>query len=220
MDILDVHNDLLFLANKERNFWPSETIDATLHRAQMIKFNEAARRYAIDQEAQDDVSPFKVTQDFTTSNTSGGVITIDPDYTYLRQVGLNISYYDNAQGKTRYFNVEVLNETQLPTRLDSQLEPVELTSPIATIKSASQIQLHPKTPNTGTVYFLREPKPPKLAYSMNGRKFEYNANNSTQMEWNNTCMTQIIMKALQLLGVNIESDRLSQYAEIKDQQKV
>lgn len=210
-----MHTDLLFLANKEQTFWPRETIDAMLHKAQMWKFGECLRRYAVDQEAQDDLSPFK--EEHVFSSLVSGLLNFDNEK-YARLLGLWVQYTEGA--RVRYSEIEIINEAQLAKRLNSQLNVVSLTSPIGTIPSFGKVQLYPKASYAGYGYYIKTPTPPKMAYTYTEeRTFSYNQSNSEQLLWNETCVTHIIMKALQLLGVNIESDRLIMYTENKDQQK-
>lgn len=217
MDLLQIHTDLLFLANKEQSFWPRETIDSVLHMAQMWKYNDCLRRYAVDQEAQDDLAPFKDKFEFTNLSTVGGLIDLSAKK-YGRLVGLWVQYLQS--GRIRRTGVEILNEAQLGDRLDSQLEPVSLNSPVATMLDYGKIQLHPSVPSAGYVYFIKIPVAPKMSYTIEeDRTFNYNQSNSEQMLWNDTCIFQIIIKSLQLLGVNIDNDRLIGYTEQKDLQK-
>lgn len=221
MDLFDVHNDLIFLANKEQNYWPHEDIDKVLHRAQWWLFNEYYEVYGKTQTLHDAMSPFKVAYTFTPDNTPGGLITLKPKYEHL--LGFYVQYYDNDLQRVRYDQIDIVNEDELGYRLNSQLTPVEITSPIATIVSSDPdtagLQLYPKEPNTGNLTYLRQPARPVFAYSIDGRKVNYNKNNSTQLEWNESSINQIIIKALQFLGVNISATQLVQYTEMKDQQK-
>ena len=114
----------------------------------------------------------------------------------------------------------MINEDELAERLKSQMQPVTKNTPIAVISELGKIQLYPEVSNTGHVFYLKNPTPPHFYSSFDGRVETYNESLSSHLEWADTYIPMIIMKALQFLGVNIQSDRLQQYTEIKDQQKI
>ena len=218
MDLQDIHKRILFLANKDFHFWSPAEIDTNLHMAQMWLYNETYRNYAKDQEQQDSLSPFKVKYTFTTSNTPLGVISFSADY--LHFLGLYTQLYNNTYQRNEYYQVKVVNEDELGQRLNSQLTPVSLTKPIATISAFGKVQLYPELPNTGYAFYLKKPDTPNFVYTMTGRTVNYNQAGSTQLQWNDTDTNQIIIKALQLMGVNISNPQIVQFTENKDQQKI
>ena len=219
MDLQDIHNRLLFLANKETNYWTSGEMDNTLHIAQMWKFIKSRDVYAKDQQAQENLAPFKVPYTFTPNNTPGGMITFDAT-NYLYFLGLYTQYFNNQTQRTDYNSVRIIGEDELAYRLKSQLTPVTVENPVATVTGLGIYQLYPQVPNTGKAFYLKNPAPPKLVFTMQGRTKTYNKNNSTQLEWSDTCINEIIIKALQLLGININDAQLLQFTEVKDQQKI
>lgn len=219
MDLLDIHKRLLFLSNKETNYWTPEEIDNTLHIAQMWKFAGALKVYAKDQQAQENLAPFKVSYTFTTDNTPGGQIAFDIT-AYLYFLGLYVQFYNNQTQRIDYNAVRIIGEDELPSRLKSQLTPPTITAPVAIITALGQYQLYPQVSNTGKAFYLKKPDVPKLVFTMDGRKLNYNQSNSTQLAWSDTCVNEIIIKALQLLGVNISDTQLLQFTQAKDQEKI
>lgn len=219
MDLLDIHNRLLFLANKETNYWPPEEIDRTLHMGQMWKFTKALDVYAKNQKAQEALAPFKKEYVFTTSDTPAGVITFD-NTEYLHFLGLYTQFYNNQIQAIDYNPLKIIGEDELAARLKSQLTPVTTETPVATVKGLGQYQLYPQNPNTGKAFYLKQPESPKLIYTMDGRTRDYNKSNSTQLLWSEEHINEIVIKSLQLLGVNISEQGMIQYAEVKDQQKI
>ena len=215
MDLQTVHNKIYLLANKEQHFWPHETLDDVLHSASLWKFNEYAAAYGVTQLLHVALAPFKVNYPFNTGNTPSGLITLPA--TYERLLSFYIQYTD---GVVRTKDVKEVNEDELGGRLDSQLKPVTITSPIYTETSKGNIQLYPQQPNSGYLFYLRTPVKPAFVYTVSGRTVTYNSAGSTQLEWNDTTINQLVIKAVQLLGVNIEAIPLVQYTELKDQQKI
>lgn len=218
MDLKLIHNRLLFLANKEQNFWSRPEIDEKLHMAQLWAFNQYYRGYAKSTEIQDALAPFKIKYTFTTSNTPLGVINFN-DTRYAHFLSLYVQYTD-GKGRVRTSDKKQVNEDEIGSRLDSQLTPVTLTTPVINIKGKGQIQLFPELPNSGYAYYLQYPLAPNFYYTQVGRAITYDAALSTQLLWNETCINQIIIKTLQLLGINIDDKALTQFTQAKEQEQI
>jgi hypothetical protein len=218
MTIFDIHFWVDFLTNKAQGvYFTHEEKDAALDRAQMQYFNEEYGYYAISQKLQDSLSPFKVTHQFLTSDTPSGLLTTPSGYQYL--LGGDIVYMDGD--RTRHKALKIASESELSDRLDSQLRPVTATSPIATIagkvSGLTLIQFYPKQTFAGEIYYLRRPVAPQYAYSQSGRTFTYNSGSSVQMEWGESELNEIIMRSLSFLGISIDDQLVTQYAEAKSQ---
>jgi hypothetical protein len=210
MDLLKIHTWLNFVVDKETSGWFShEELDSALDRAQMEQFNKKKLLYAVDQKAQDDLGPFKVTKEFTNSDTENGVLTFPETYQHL--TGLYKQSYDNDNG-VQYEEVKVYNDDEIARRLSSQVRKVTNSKPIAQWYGKGQVQLWPKEPNAGVAYYLRRPIEPKFVYTMNGREVVYNQASSTQMEWDDTNINEIMIRSLEYLGINLDQDKLTQYA--------
>jgi hypothetical protein len=218
LDLDDVHKRLFFLANKETSFWPRADVDNALDMAQMWKYNDASPLYAINQEAKDDLTPFVFTYPFTTGNTPNGLITFTAG-DYLHFLSLFVQWQDAGTGNIRTQDAIEINEDELGARLNSQLKPVTIYTPIITYPTKGSVQLWPKVPNTGYAFYLRQPAKPNYVYTQVGRVITYNQAGSTQLEWNNAAINQIIMKALEILSKNMDDMQGVQYAAAKDQQK-
>jgi hypothetical protein len=218
LDLELIHNRLNFLANKEQNYWASEEIDEKLHMSQMWSFNQYYRLFGKNTELHDALAPFKVKHTFTTSNTPGGLINLNTNKDYLHFLSLYVQWQEGT--RIRRQDAKQINEDEIGARLDSQLTPVGIHTPVITITDTGKIQLYPEVPNSGYAFYLRKPQPPKFVYRMEGRKKVYNGSNSTQMEWNESCINEIIIKALQLLGVNIDDKMLMQFTQAKEQEKI
>lgn len=216
MTIQDIHNWIDFLTNKAQGvYFTHEEKDMALDRAQMQYFNEQYGYYALAQKIQESLSPFKTKYSFLTSDTPSGLITAPADYLYL--TGGKIVYMDGSH--TRYKALKVLSDDELAYRLNSQLRPVTATSPVAVmagkVSGISLIQLYPKQSFAGDIDYLRRPKAPKYAYTQSGRAFTYDSANSVQLEWGESELNEIILRALSFLGISIDDQLVTQYAEAK-----
>ena len=214
MTIFDVHNWIDFLTNKAQGvYFTHEEKDMALDRAQMQYFNEQYAYYAVAQKMQESLSPFKTT--YTFLNAPSGLITTPAGYQYL--IGGRVIYMDGTH--TRNKSLKVLSSDELAYRLDSQLRPVTAYKPVAVmagkVSGISLIQLYPKQTFAGEIDYLRRPAVPKYAYTQSGRAFTYDPANSVQLEWGESELNELIMRALSFLGISIDDQLVTQYAEAK-----
>lgn len=230
MDIKVVHDIILFYLNKEQQIYLShQEIDAVLDKAQLVLFNQyhtnpklpgkvQAAVYGESQRLDDALSPFKDKYTFTTSDSASGIITLPANYQHL--LSLYTTQYNNQLGRNVYSAVQVLNEEELIERLNSQVIPVSAEDPIAIMNKQNKIQLFPEVPTNGGVYYLRRPVAPVFAYTQqpNSRVVVYNQAGSTQLEWRDVDVNNVISIALSYYGINMSSQEVMQFAELKTQQ--
>lgn len=226
MNINDVHKTVLYFLNKEQNgFVTPEEIDLVLDKAQMVLFNQYhtnpkapfnpdARSFGDSQRLDDALSAFKSKYTFTTNLTPSGVITLPNDYIHL--ISLFTTQYNNTLQRNVYSAVKVLNEEELIDRLESQVLPVTPDEPIAIMNSQNRIQLFPESPATGGVYYFKRPAVPVFGYTQSGRTITYNAGTSTQLEWRDTDIMNIIVIALSYYGLNMTNADIVQFANVKE----
>ena len=96
--------------------------------------------------------------------------------------------------------------------------PVSLDEPICIMSAQKKIQLFPDQPQSGKVYYFKRPAVPKFAYTQSGRTITYDAGNSTQLDWNEADLNNVIIEALSYLGLNMQSPDVVQFAQIKNQE--
>lgn len=234
MDIKVVHDIILFYLNKAQNGYVThEEIDEVLDKAQLVLFNQyhtnpklpsAAQSalYGESQRIDDALSTFKSKYTFTGVTSPSGIITLPADYMHL--LSLYTTVYNNQLGRNIYSGVQVLSEEELIERLESQVIPVSLEDPIAIMNSQNRIQLFPEQGQTGGVYYLRRPLVPKFAYTQSGRVITYvppnpaNPASSVNLEWRDFDVNNIISIALSYYGLNLSSQEVIQFAQIKQQE--
>jgi len=112
----------------------------------------------------------------------------------------------------------LVNEDERANRLNSQLSPVTITSPIGEQTAPRTFRLYPASAYNGNVTYLRRPVAPVFGYdTISGRVIVYNASTSTQLEWRETEIDLIIIKCLRSIGVNIGSPEIQQWAQAQTQ---
>lgn len=233
MDLKVIHDTILYYLDKEQNGYVShEEIDLVLDKAQLVLFNQyhtnpklpaqvQANNYGESQRIDDALSPFKAKYTFTGGGspvniTSGGVITMPSNYMHL--ISLYTTVYNATLSRNVYSGVQVLNEEELIERLESQVIPVSIDDPIAIMNASNQIQLFPEQAQSGGVYYFRRPVTPVFAYTQSGRTVTYSSGSSTQMEWRDVDINNIISISLSYYGLNLGAQDVVQFAQVKTQE--
>lgn len=179
--------------------------------AQRSFYSDIQPKYATSQRVKDILAPFKETLNFTTL-VSGNVIVTDTRYLDL----LDLQIYFLVSNRRIYYPVQIVNEDVRAQRLNSQIDPVTVTSPIGEQVGQRTFRLYPASAYNGNITYLRRPIKPVFGYSViSGRVIVYNSLTSTQLEWEDSVINQIIAKGLSSIGINLTSTELQQYAEMK-----
>lgn len=234
MSIGDVHSIILFYLNKEQNgFVSHDEIDMVLDRAQMAYFadlyaNPKLRTqtgtalpptYGNNQRIDDGLSPFKETFQFASNGSPNpnvnGIISLPEGYMHL--IGLYTTQYSSGLGRNIYTAVQVVNEWELIERLESQVIPVSLDDPIAIMSKERKIQLYPMQAQNGVVHYLRRPAVPSYDQEISGRTIT-SGSDAQDLEWGESDINNIIVKALSYFGLNLSSVDITQFGELKNQQ--
>lgn len=136
---------------------------------------------------------------------------------------LSIDSFGRADYPTRYLVVDAMYtadmnvirfaaQEKLSAFIRSKIDPI-ITNPIYLV-DRNGFQFYPVNIGQAKISYVRAPSPMVYATSndINGRPV-YNENNSTQPAWADTDLFEIISRALQLVGVNLQIPVLYQYAE-------
>lgn len=217
MNLFEILEFLNFWINKYTgSFYSPDELVAALDRGQMAYYSDNKQKYATSQLVKDILSPFKATYNFLPVNTVSGYIVIPSNSNYLDLLDIQIEY--GVSNRTLYYGVPVVNEDERAYRLNSQVDPVTVTSPIAEVIAPRFIRLYPLSEYTGTVTYLRRPAKPVFAYTIvSQRVIVFDEANSTNIEWRETEIIPVLLKSLQHLGINLPDNAVSQFAEAKTQ---
>lgn len=216
MNLEEGYQYLNFWIGKETGeFYTMQELDLIVDRGQMTLYSNLQPRYATSQRIKDSLAPFRATYDFNTSNTVSGYVSVPSNLNYLDLLDVRITYEISGRG-TRYVPVPMVNEDERSERLNSQIDPVTITSPIGEMTAPGFIRLWPTEANTGVVTFLRRPVAPHFAYNViSGRVIVYDAANSTQLEWSDKDQNIIYILALQSIGINTSESDIMSWSETK-----
>lgn len=213
MTLQDDFDFLNFWYNKNTGAWMTiSELENLLDFGQIAFYNDIKPKYATSQLIKDILSPFRDTYNFTTAVS--GFVIVPANRNYLDLLDLQIYY--QISNRTLYYGVAMVNEDVRSQRLNSQIDPVTITSPIGEQIGKGAFRLYPTGVYNGTVTFLRRPVKPVFSYTtISQRVIVYDPVNSVQLEWRETEHSMILTKALSSIGINLTAQDLQQWAEIK-----
>ena len=216
MDISDAFNYLNFWINKFTGSWYTiPELENLVDGAQMAYYSDNKAKYATSQEVKEILSPFRASYDFNTTTTASGVIVVPSDSNYLDVLDIQVTY--QISNHTFYVGVPLVNEDVRAAKLNSQVDPVTITSPIGEQLAPRYFRIYPTNVGyAGTVTYLRRPVKPVYGHNtISGRVIVYDPTTSTQLEWKQTDIIPILLKALESVGINLSSAEVSQFAQVK-----
>ncbi len=200
---------MLFIVRKERGvFVTVNEAMQTLDNAQLEAVEEWFSTYGTTQIIHDAIRKLRVQKSFTSDST--GLVTFDADYLHLIGGAYTVS------GST-INNVRFLNEDELALALKSQLRAVSTSNPIA-IDASVGFRLYPAATQSGFYNYLKRPATPVLGYTQSGRTITYNPGTSTQLEFTDVYINNIISRALKFWGINMAEQDIQQFAQVQTQE--
>ena len=217
-DLNTVYDTTNYIIRKQRGaFQTYPELDNIFNLGQLDLLSEYNDEYALTGKINNALSPFKKDFQFTLTTSVGGYITVPTDYLYPLMSFTQT--YDNDSLVTNLGQIRFYNESEWINAINSQLRPATIKKPAAKI-IAGQMELFPKTPNTGVLNYIKKPKAPVYSFSQVGRVITYDPDTSTQLEWLDLQIPKVIMKALSYIGINLNEQEITQFAEAKEKQVV
>lgn len=238
MTIKETHDLILFELNKnEYGYISHSEIDDVLDRAQMeeIKFLLGDERefgasapvgraaFGVSQSLNNALNPFITTLEYTNteyngSNTGTALSSVnqaDPAFLILPEDWLYTLEVVKSGGE-RY---EVIPQGKISSRVRSQINTNEFLTyageggdfngnPFTT----SAYRRYNRAAGTGgmtaTLYYIKRPAKPNFYFTQSGRNITHNDLLSTDLEWDDLHVNKIIVRALVLLGINVENQNV------------
>jgi hypothetical protein len=208
-NINDVYNFLVFIVRKERGvFITIPEAMQTIDNAQLEATEDWFSQYGVTQIIHDAIRQLRSQVQFTSA--SDGQVTFASDY--LHMIGNPYTVTGSTINAVRF-----VNEDELPYALTSQLRPVSTSKPIAKDTSVG-FQIYPQSTQTGFYNYLRRPATPVLGYTQTGRTITYDPNTSTQLQFTDVYINNIIARALKFWGINMAEQDIQQFAQLQTQE--
>jgi hypothetical protein len=229
MTIKQTHDIILDLMEKSVGDYKShEQIDDALHMAQLDKFVELHGNpktfqpgrpvpligYGQNDKIHADLRNFKVTVSLIPGNTASGQWSLPAGFLYPISCWL---VYQDAASRNRYLDIPIIDENELASARNSQISPLGANRRVATLEDG-YLQFHPNSTITGgEIRYLTTPTKPNYSYTYNSttRVETHDAGASTNLDWPDTVVKDIIYKALVILGVPMEDPVLMQFGQQK-----
>jgi hypothetical protein len=208
-NINDVYNFLVFIVRKERGvFITIPEAMQTIDNAQLEATEDWFSQYGVTQIIHDAIRKLRSQVQFTSA--SDGQVTFASDY--LHMIGNAYTVTGSTINAVRF-----VSEDELPFALTSQLRSVSTSKPIAKDTSVG-FQIYPQSTQTGFYNYLRRPVTPVLGYTQTGRTITYDPNTSTQLEFTDVYINNIIARALKFWGINMAEQDIQQFAQLQTQE--
>jgi len=205
-NINDIYNLMVFIVRKERGvFITIPEFETTLDNAQLEATEDWFSSYGQTQIIHDAIRKLRTQIQFTSG--ADGAVTFPSDYLHL--IGSPYTVTGSSVNAIRF-----VNEDELPYALTSQLRAISTSKPIAKDISVG-FQIYPQVQQTGFYNYLRRPASPVLGYTQSGRTITYNSGTSTQLEFTDVYINNIISRALKFWGINMAEADIQQFAQLQ-----
>lgn len=205
-NINDIYNIMVFIVRKERGvFITIPEFQNTLDNGQLEAVEDWFSSYGETQIIHDAIRKLRTQVQFTCDG--GGNVTFPADY--LHMIGSPYTVTGSSVNAIRF-----VNEDELPYALTSQLRAISTTKPIAKDISTG-FQISPQSVQIGFYNYLRRPASPVFGYTQSGRTITYNPATSTQLEFTDVYINNIISRALKFWGINMAEGDIQQFAQLQ-----
>lgn len=214
MNLLEINDFIDLITSKERGgFNTYAEKDSALDRASLTLFGLYRKIYSRSIEAKEALAPFRGIYEYTTNGE--GEITLSTNLVFAHLLAMDVMVNDpdapSGFNPDRRYPVTFVNEDEISERLDSQVKPPTRTAPIADIVGVGMYNLYPQVVHAGNIYYLKRPDVPVFGYTQVGRVITYNPGTSTQLEWTEPYLNEVIFLAIRYLGINLDNEKLNQY---------
>lgn len=205
----EIYNFMVFIVRKERGvFVTISEFESTLDNAQIEATSGWFELYGITQKIHDAIRKLRSQVQFTSA--SDGQVNFASDY--LHMIGGAYTVIGSTINTIRF-----VNENEVSLSLKSQLRPVSTSSPIAK-DTATGFQIYPQVAQTGFYNYLRRPAKPVFGYTTSGRTITYDSATSTQLEFTDVYINNIISIALKFWGINMAEQDIQAFAQNQTQE--
>jgi hypothetical protein len=211
-----------FIIRKHNSAWlDPEQFNLVINRASQTKFMELYGNpkeytqkplprvaYELTQKISDDLKPFKAETNIILSSNGQGLYP--NDYQHC----ISIGYTAQQNGNAIKVPIDIVSQDKELYRLSSAIVPPTKTRPIAILKN-NYIQIHPLGISNITFQYLKKPAEAKWGYTLVNNRPVYDPATSVDLEWDEICLNDIIMRAASYIGISIKDRDIMQYAELK-----
>lgn len=192
-----------FIVNKQRGVFLTipQAMDA-LDTGQLDAVETWFASYGETQQIHDAIRKLRVYQPYTSD--SGGIVTFPDDYIHLLGTPFTVT------GST-VNTVKFVEEDEISFLMTSQLRPIDNSYPVA-VNNSNGFSIYPQQVQSGAYWMLKRPATPVLATSTSGRTITYLPNSSTQLEFSDMYINNIIARSLVYVSVFMSEQQVTAFA--------
>lgn len=180
--------------------------------------------YEITKKIMDDLRHLKVRMGVDTPALlldSNGRADIPQDYLHLSSATYNQVYgIECSDSELKVREIELLTDAQIGNRLSNSIKKPTKKDPCMSMYS-TYFQFYPRDLGMVNLTYLRLPKTPVYAVTFVESDTEdyalFDEVNSQHFEYPPDTLTDIVVKILSYVGVNLDKPQVTQYAEMKDE---
>jgi hypothetical protein len=168
--------------------------------------------YEITKRLTLDLMPFKVEMGTTTTPLvvdAYGIATLPDNCYYPSAFGFRL--YRN--GSLDYREVDVVNDMEWGARLRNSITRPTQKYPVCNFLGNHKVRFSPINLKKVDFVYLKYPTPAVFGFTIVDGFIKYNVNTSTQLEWDDVNMIDIIMMFLERMGVIMNRADLIQHAQ-------
>jgi hypothetical protein len=135
-------------------------------------------------------------------DTTTGIAAFPSDY----------EFNDAMWGLYGYYNIRFIQQDRQDSYLHSEIDPIA-TNPVYLIQHEG-FHFFPENIGSARMSYIRTPPPITWGYDVDANGIPvYNATLSQQPVWADTDILQIVVRALAIIGVNLQFGAVMQYSE-------
>lgn len=209
MKILSIISFLNSLKNAgQGRYIKNKDIVVSFNNASISLWNSLIDSYQANQAITDLLRPFKKTNPNPIDITEGKA-DLPNDYAY------GTSFWVNKEGEE--YTLDILRDSEYRSRKSSKLLPPTQDFPIGKIES-DQVEISPKDIEGGFfVEYLKRPTDVQLVFTLStdGRTEIIDEENSTDTEWSERALPELIKMMATTLGITLNDGWLTQYQQAK-----
>ena len=228
MNIDQTKQFLEYIARKNNSatLSPSQ-LNLILDRAQMQKFMELFGNpqeyqvgnpvprvaYEVTQKISDDLRTFKEEKNVILDN---GRAVLPEDYIHALTISAIVGKNTKDGVKKIYTSFDIVDEDKEVYRISSNIVPPTKEFPIAVLKK-DYFQIYPEDLTNVKISYLRRPKMPIWGYTVQSGRPVYDPSQSTDLEWPEQTVNDIIIRACNYIGISIKDGDILGYTQGKIQ---
>lgn len=217
MDVNQVYQVMLYAVakNKQQGYMSPDDFYTAINTAQrsyldyllgeyqkyMVQRPIAVVQFGQNQRIRESLAPL-IYGVILSPNAGTGIAPFPNDYEYV----------DAMWGSASYYNIRFIQQDRLASYLNSKIDPIE-SNPVFLIQHEG-FHFFPQTIGGARMSYVRTPPSIVWGYVEDGDGIPvYNPSTSQQPIWSEADMLNIIVRALALVGVNLQLGVVMQYSD-------